>query len=219
MHLTLVRLNRLTLLLVIQASHASVIVSTPGLSITVGASLTRNDLSARIRLLGQGGHSNHVVVLVDHLEVVAREEVGDCRELRTVAGAVVVELEQRNGKKLHVLGNGEDLCIRARLLENMLLDSRVEKLTLLGKLDQVQLLALLGTGAVARNERIHEGLEVGAPPLSQAVADLPVTIDTFASELGTGGSQALIETLLETLDFLVLGLDVVAGPEQLAFAP
>ena len=97
--------------------------------------------------------------------------------------------------------------------------NRLETLTLLGELNQVQLLALLGAGAVARNERIHEGLKVGSPPLSKAIADLPVTIDTFASELGTGGGKALIEALLESIDFLVLGLNVVTRPEQLAVAP
>lgn len=41
---------------------------------------------------GAGRHGDHVAVLVDVLEVVAAQEVGDCGELWAVPSNVVVEL-------------------------------------------------------------------------------------------------------------------------------
>ena len=110
MHLSLVGLNGLAFLLIIETSHASVIVSTASLATTiVGAALAVNDLGTRVQLLSQGCHGNHIVFLVHHFEIVAREKVRNCRELRTVARAVVIELKQRDSKELHVLGDGKNL--------------------------------------------------------------------------------------------------------------
>lgn len=57
-------------------------------------------------------HSDHVVILIDEFEVIPREKVRDRRKLGAVAGGVVVQLEEGNCEKLHVLGNGEDLYTR-----------------------------------------------------------------------------------------------------------
>jgi len=63
---------------------------------------------------------------------------------------------------------------------------------------------------VGRHEGVHEGLEVGAPPLRKAVADLPVgSLLAFAD--ATDRREALIQALLETLHLVVLGAKVVAG--------
>lgn len=65
---------------------------------------------------------------------------------------------------------------------------------------------------MARQERVHEGLEIGAPPLRKSVADLPGFVDTFAGELGADGGETLVQTLLESVDLFVLEVEVVAGP-------
>lgn len=83
--------------------------------------------------------------------------------------------------------------------------------TAAGQLDEVQLLALLGASDVGGDEGVHEGLEVGAPPLGQGVANLPLVVDTLAGELRADGGQALIQAGLEAVDLVVLGAQVVAG--------
>lgn len=55
-------------------------------------------------------HGHDLAILVDELEVVAAQEVGDGRELGSVSGGVVVKLEERDCKEFHVLGYTEDLC-------------------------------------------------------------------------------------------------------------
>ena len=60
------------------------------------------------------------------------------------------------------------------------------------------------------DKRVHEGLEVGAPPLSEAVANLPVGL-LLALAKAADGSQALVQALLEALGLIILGLEVVAG--------
>lgn len=62
-----------------------------------------------------------------------------------------------------------------------------------------------------RYKRVHECLEVGAPPLREGVANLPLVVDALAGELGADGSEALVETSLEALDFVGVGVEVVAG--------
>jgi len=62
-----------------------------------------------------------------------------------------------------------------------------------------------------RDERVHEGLEVGSPPLRQCVANHPLVIDAFASELGTDWCEALVQPRLEALDLVVLSTEIVAG--------
>jgi hypothetical protein len=65
---------------------------------------------------------------------------------------------------------------------------------------------------MARQEWVHEGLEVGAPPLRKCVADIPVAIDSLAGELRSHGGQALVQALLESLNLIVLVVEVVARP-------
>lgn len=85
-----------------------------------------------------------------------------------------------------------------------------QQLTRLGQLDDVELLALLGAGDVGGDEGVHEGLEVGAPPLGQAVADLPVALGLAVAQ-AADGREAVVEAVLEALDLVVLGLEVVPG--------
>lgn len=84
------------------------------------------------------------------------------------------------------------------------------RLTGLGQLDNIELLTLLGSGAVGGDERVHEGLEVGAPPLGKAVADVPVPLGLAVAQAADGG-QALVQALLEAVNLVVLGLEIVAG--------
>lgn len=65
---------------------------------------------------------------------------------------------------------------------------------------------------MTREERVHEGLEVGSPPLRKGVANFPVIIDAFARELRAHGGKALVQSMLETLKFLVVVLQIIAGP-------
>jgi len=62
---------------------------------------------------------------------------------------------------------------------------------------------------MGRHKGVHEGLEVGAPPLRKAVADLPVT-RLLAVAKTSDGSQPLVQARLESLNLVVLGLQVVA---------
>ncbi len=80
------------------------------------------------------------------------------------------------------------------------------------QLDEVQLLALLRPRDVRGDEGVHEGLEVGAPPLCQRVADLPFIVDSLACELRADGCEALVQTRLEAFDLIVLGAQVVTRP-------
>lgn len=60
------------------------------------------------------------------------------------------------------------------------------------------------------HEGVHEGLEVGAPPLGKAVADVPVAGGLAVSQAADRG-QALVEPGLETNELVVVGLQVIAG--------
>lgn len=60
------------------------------------------------------------------------------------------------------------------------------------------------------DEGVHERLEVGAPPLRQAVADLPAAGLLALAQL-SDGRQPLVQARLEALDLVVLGSQVVAG--------
>jgi len=82
--------------------------------------------------------------------------------------------------------------------------------TATGQLDKVELLALLRPGDVRGDEWVHEGLEVGPPPLRKRVADLPLIVDAFTRELRADRCQALIQPRLEALDLAVFGAEVVA---------
>lgn len=62
---------------------------------------------------------------------------------------------------------------------------------------------------MGRDERVHEGLEVGAPPLGKAVADVPVARRLAVSQAADGG-QALVKPRLEALDLVVLRAQVIS---------
>ena len=62
-----------------------------------------------------------------------------------------------------------------------------------------------------RDEWVHERLEVGAPPLRQCVADLPLVVDALTCKLCADRCEALIEARLEAFDLVVFGAEVVAG--------
>lgn len=84
--------------------------------------------------------------------------------------------------------------------------------TLLGQLDEIQFLALLWTRHMSRQERVHERLKVGAPPLCQSVADVPILVDALAAELRAHRREALVQAGLESGNFVVILAEVVAGP-------
>jgi hypothetical protein len=65
---------------------------------------------------------------------------------------------------------------------------------------------------MARQEWVHEGLEVGAPPLCKCVANIPVAIDSLAGELRSHGGQTLVQALLESVNLVVLMVEVIARP-------
>lgn len=67
-----------------------------------------------------------------------------------------------------------------------------------------------------RDEWVHEGLEVRAPPLRERIANLPLVVDTFAGELRAYGRKALVQPRLETLDLLNVGSQVVARPIRMS---
>lgn len=69
----------------------------------------------------------------------------------------------------------------------------MDKRTAAGKLDEIELLALLRPRDVRRDKWVHEGLEIGSPPLRQCVADLPFIVDAFACELGADWREALVQ--------------------------
>jgi hypothetical protein len=64
---------------------------------------------------------------------------------------------------------------------------------------------------VRRDERVHEGLKVGAPPLRERVADLPLVVDALACELRADGRKALVQPSLEAFNLLDFLREVVAG--------
>ena len=61
------------------------------------------------------------------------------------------------------------------------------------------------------DEGVHERLEVRAPPLRQCIADLPLIVDAFTTELRANGCQALVQAGLEAFDLVVFCAEVVAG--------
>lgn len=86
--------------------------------------------------------------------------------------------------------------------------------TAFGQLDEIQLLALLRARHVRRQEGIHEGFEIGPPPLGQRVADLPFVVDALARKLAADGRQTLVESELEAFDLVVFCLQIVARPAR-----
>lgn len=78
------------------------------------------------------------------------------------------------------------------------------------KLNKIQLLALLGPGDMRWDERVHESLEIRSPPLRQRITNLPLLINTLATELCTNRSQSLIQSHLEPVYLVIFGLEVVS---------
>jgi hypothetical protein len=66
------------------------------------------------------------------------------------------------------------------------------------------------------DEGVHEGLEVRPPPLRKCVANLPFVGDALASELRADGCKALVQPILEALNLVVLGAEVVARPSHVS---
>jgi hypothetical protein len=77
-------------------------------------------------------------------------------------------------------------------------------------MDEVKLLALLRSCAMGRNERVHEGLKVWSPPLRESVANIPIVIDTFSTELRSYGSQSFVEAFLEAFNLVVFRLQIIS---------
>ena len=98
------------------------------------------------------------------------------RELWSVPLNIVVQLIQRHSQQLHILGYAQNFGLR--------------------QLDEIELLALFRSRDVAGNERVHEGLEVWAPPLREGVGDIPVVV-------AVDGAKTLIETCFEARDLFV----------------
>ena len=59
-------------------------------------------------------------------------------------------------------------------------------------------------------ERVHERLEVGSPPLRKSIANLPSVIDAFTRELCADGCEALVEAVFKAVNLVVFGEEVVA---------
>jgi hypothetical protein len=78
------------------------------------------------------------------------------------------------------------------------------------KLDEVELLTLLGPGDVGWDEGVHESLEVGTPPLRQCISNHPLIIDALSRKLCADWRKALVQPGLEALNLVVLGAEVVA---------
>jgi hypothetical protein len=79
------------------------------------------------------------------------------------------------------------------------------------ELDEVELLTLLRPGDMRRTEGVHEGLEVGPPPLRQCVADQPLVVDALARKLCADGREALVQSRLEAFDLVVFRAEIVTG--------
>ena len=64
-----------------------------------------------------------------------------------------------------------------------------------------------------RHEGVHEGLEVGSPPLCQAVAHLPVASLLALAQPADGG-QSLVQPGLEALYLLVLWSQIITRKSE-----
>jgi hypothetical protein len=162
-----------------------------------------------VRSASAGGVGNYRAVLVDELKVVPTQQVRDRRELGSISLCVVVELEERNSEKLHILRDAEDLWAEEWLAANRMRRQEQGGRTGLWKLDEVELLAFLGSRDVRGNEGVHEGLEVSPPPLRKTIPDLPVA-GLFALAQSSHGSQPLVQTNLKAIDLRIIRLQVIA---------
>lgn len=136
----------------------------------------------------------------------------DRGKLGTVACGVVVKFEEGHCEELHVLGHAEDLYEGISMQHYMfgVCKPEVGTHTAARKLDKVELFTLLWPCDMGGDEGVHEGLEVGSPPLRKRVADLPLVIDALARELCSDWRKALVQPRLEAFDLIVLGAEIVA---------
>ena len=67
-----------------------------------------------------------------------------------------------------------------------------------GQLYEVELLTLFRPRYVRWDERVHEGLEVGPPPLRKGVANDPFVVDTFTRELSAHWCKSFVQPELES---------------------
>jgi hypothetical protein len=65
--------------------------------------------TALVRVASRG-YGRDLAILINEFEVVAGEQMGNGRKLRTVTLSVVVEFEQWYSEKLHILRDAQDLC-------------------------------------------------------------------------------------------------------------
>lgn len=118
-------------------------------------------------------------------------------ELRPIPLRIVVELEQRDSQKLHILRHAQDAALR--------------------QLKEVEFLALFGPRAVGRQVRVHEGFVVGAVPLGEGGVDGPVAVARGGGRgvfEGAGGGEALVEAGFEAIDLVGVVGEVVAGARR-----
>lgn len=114
--------------------------------------------------------------------------------MRTVPSGVVVEFEEWDGEKFHVLRDSEDFPFR--------------------HLDQEQLFTLFRFGNVRGDEGVHEGLKIWSPPLCKAVTYFPFVVyamcDTELLRVPRRG-EAFVEAAFKTVDLIFARFKVIAG--------
>jgi hypothetical protein len=82
--------------------------------------------------------------------------------------------------------------------------------TLSWQLNKIELLALFRPCNMRRNERVHESFKVRSPPLRQRVSNFPFPIDSLSGKLISDRRQPLIQPLLESINLVVFGQEIVA---------
>lgn len=60
------------------------------------------------------------------------------------------------------------------------------------------------------DEWVHEGLEVGSPPLRKRITDLPLVVHTLARELAANRSEALVQARFEPFKLAFVVVEVVS---------
>lgn len=68
---------------------------------------------------------------------------------------------------------------------------------------------------MCRNEWVHEGLEVGTPPLGQSIRNLPIAIPGLARKLLPCWCQPLVQPSLEAFDLVIIRMEIVARSDDL----
>ena len=64
---------------------------------------------------------------------------------------------------------------------------------------------------MCRDERVHEGLEIGSPPLAERIANLPFIIRRFARYMRADRRQPLVQSRLEPFDLVIVWSEVISG--------